>query len=177
MDYLNTLVNNNVPIHKAVQLVKQLPVTNRLSNMYQRSSRNEVIFLGAAAFITLYNLSAYVKAKREKLNLPPHVPFSLPLVGHTLYLMYMPSRFIDWCNEKYGEVYNLDILGKTVTVTNGISAQEALKAESSDLSLEHGLIKGNLSLQTPPSPYKLFCSNFFLFLQNMNRCASSRLCP
>jgi hypothetical protein len=173
MDYLKMLANNNTPINNAVNLIKQLPITRELASMYSRSSRSELYFLGAATFITLYNISAYIKAKREKLNLPPSVPFSLPIVGHTLYLTFMPNKFMDWCNEKYGEVYNLDVLGKTVTVTNGLSAQEALKAEHSDLSLEHGVIRGKLSyflfarnfsnLQTPP-PWINLLNFFFLDL-------------
>lgn len=141
MDYLNKL-QTNAPIQNAIQLIKQLPVTHRLTDMYKRSTKNELMFVGAATFITLYNLSAYIKAQRQKLNLPPAVPFSLPLFGHTLYLMIMPNKFLDWCNEKYGEVYNLDVNGKTVTVTNGKSSEEAMKANQEDLSLEHGIVRG-----------------------------------
>lgn len=142
MDYLNTLATNNAPIHNAVKLIKQLPVTHKLTDMYRRSSKNELMFIGAATFLTLYNLSAYIKAKRQRLNLPPTIPFALPIVGHSLYLMYTPSRFLDWCNEKYGEVYNLNVLGKIITVASGKSAEEALVADQSDLSLDHGVVRG-----------------------------------
>ncbi|KAG2210477.1 hypothetical protein INT47_002419 [Mucor saturninus] len=146
MDYLNKLATNNAPIHNAVKLIKQLPVTHKLTDMYRRSSKNELMFIGAATFLTLYNLSAYIKAKRQRLNLPPTIPFALPIVGHSLYLMYTPSRFLDWCNEKYGEVYNLNVLGKIITVASGKSAEEALIADQSDLSLDHGVVRDLLHL-------------------------------
>lgn len=142
MDYINTLTTRNAPIHNAVQLIKQLPVTNKLLNMYKRSSKNELMLIGAATFITLYNLSTYLKAKRQRLNLPPTVPYSLPLFGHTLYMVYMPSKFLDWCNEKYGEIYNLNLQGKTMTITNGRIGEEAMKADAGDLSLDHGIVRG-----------------------------------
>ncbi|KAI8061955.1 cytochrome P450 [Thamnidium elegans] len=145
MDYLNKL-QSNTPIQNAIQLIKQLPVSHRLTDMYKRSTKNELMLVGAATFITLYNLSAYIKAQRQKLHLPPTVPFSLPLFGHTLYLMAMPNKFLDWCNQKYGEIYNLDVNGKTVTVTNGKSAEEAMKADQDDLSLEHGIVRDLLHL-------------------------------
>lgn len=145
MDYLNTVVSHSAPIQNAVRLIKQLPVTNHLIDIYNRSSKNERYFIGAATFITLYNLSAYIKEKRQKLHLAPLVPFGLPLLGHDLYLTLFPGKFIDWCSTKYGEVYRIQHLGKVITVASGKSAEEAMKAEQSDLSLEHGIIRGNLT--------------------------------
>lgn len=142
MDYINTLITQNAPIHNAVQLIKQFPVTHKLTDMYKRSSKNELMFIGAATFIALYNLSAYLNTKRQKLNLPPTVPYGLPLVGHSLYLMFMPSKFLDWCNKNYGEVYNLNVLGKIMTVASGKSAEEAMKSDTADLSLDHGVVRG-----------------------------------
>lgn len=141
MDYLNTLTTN-APIQNAVQLIKQFPVTHRLTDMYKRSSKNELMFVGAATFLTLYNLSAYIKAKRQKLNLPPMASYSLPLFGHGLYLMLMPNKFIDWCIKTYGEVYTVNMFGKTITVANGKSGEEALKADTEDLSLDQGIVRG-----------------------------------
>lgn len=142
MDYLNTLTKS-APIHNAIQLIQQSPITHRWTDFYRRSTRNELAFLGAAAFLTVYNLASYIKAKRQRLNLPPTVPFSLPFVGHSLYVMTMPNKFIDWCNRNYGELYNLDLLGKEITVASGKCAEEALKADQLDLSLEEGVVKGN----------------------------------
>jgi hypothetical protein len=147
MDYLNTVISNNAPIQNAVRLIKQYPATNHLIDIYNRSSKKERYFVGVATFITLYNLSAYIKEKRQKLHLPPLVPFGLPLLGHNLYLMLFPGKFIDWCSAKYGEVYRLQLLGKTVTVAGGKSAEEAMKAEQSDLSLEHGIVRGKLTMK------------------------------
>ncbi|KAL9541263.1 hypothetical protein MBANPS3_009220 [Mucor bainieri] len=145
MDYLNTL-SKSAPIHQAVELIQQSHLTHRWMDFYKRSTRSELTFLGAAAFLTLYNLSSYIKAKRQKLHLPPTVPFSLPLVGHSLYLMVMPNKFIDWCNKNYGELYNINMLGKEVTVASGKCAEEALKADQADLSLEEGVVKDLLHL-------------------------------
>jgi hypothetical protein len=143
MNYLDTLTTNpNGHIQKAVQLIQQLPVTHWLSNTYSQSTRNELTLIGTATFLTLYNFISYIKSKREKLNLPPTVPFGLPLLGHTLYLAFFPKKFIDWCNSKYGEVYNIHHLGKLVTIASGRCAEEAMKAESSELSLEHGILRG-----------------------------------
>lgn len=142
MDYLDTLVRQNAPIQNAVKLIKQFPVTHKLTDMYNRSSKNELWLIGTATFITLYNLSSYLKEKRQKLNLPPTVPFGLPLFGHTLYLMFMPRKFLNWCNKNYGEVYNLTLQGSVVTVTSGKSAEEAFKTKNTILSLDQGIVRG-----------------------------------
>ncbi|KAG2200076.1 hypothetical protein INT47_007721 [Mucor saturninus] len=146
MDYINTIATKNAPIHNAIQIIKQLPITEKLIHMYKRSSKNELLFIGTATFITLYNLSAYLKVKRQKLNSPPTVPYSLPLFGHNLYMMFMPSKFLDWCNERYGEIYNLNLQGKTMTITNGKLGEEAMKANAEDLSLDHGIVRDVLHL-------------------------------
>ncbi|KAF1797439.1 cytochrome P450 [Mucor lusitanicus] len=104
------------------------------------------MFVGAAAFLTLYNLKTYINAKRQKLNLPPYVPYGLPLIGHTLYLMASPFKFVDWCNKNYGEIYDINLLGKTVTVTSKKCAEETFKAETSDLSLNEGIVNDMLHL-------------------------------
>jgi cytochrome P450 len=127
-------------IQHAVSLVRQLPISQSLEIFYNRSSRNELIVLGGATFLTLYNLATYIKASRQKLNLPPTVGYNLPIVGHSLYMLRNSNKFLDWCNEKYGEVYDLNLFGKTVTVTSGKSAEEVLKADSDKLSLEHGIL-------------------------------------
>lgn len=145
MDYLDTLIGKNAPIHKAVELIKKFPVTHKLTDMYNRSSRNELLLVGTATFITLYNLSSYIKEKRQKLNLPPAVPFGLPVFGHSLYLMFMPRKFLDWCNKNYGEVYNLTLQGSIVTVTSGRSGEEAFKAKNTVLSLDQGIVRGTFN--------------------------------
>lgn len=141
MEYLSTL-SKSAPIHQAVALIQQSHLAHRWTDFYKRSTRSELTFLGAAAFLTLYNLSSYIKAKRQKLHLPPTVPYSLPLLGHSLYLMIMPAKFIDWCDKNYGELYNINMLGNEVTVASGKCAEEALKADQADLSLEEGVVKG-----------------------------------
>ncbi|GAN03790.1 cytochrome p450 superfamily protein [Mucor ambiguus] len=145
MDYLQT-ISQSTPIHNAIRIIQNLPLAHKLEEFYKRASRNELMFVGAAAFLTLYNLKAYINAKRQKLNLPPYVPYGLPLLGHTLYLMASPFKFVDWCNKNYGEIYDINLLGKTVTVTSKKCAEETFKAESSDLSLNEGIVNDMLHL-------------------------------
>lgn len=160
MDYLQT-ISQSAPIHNAIRLIQNLPATHRLEEFYKRASRNELIFVGSAVFLTLYNLKAYINAKRQKLNLPPTVAYGLPLVGHTLYLMLSPFKFIDWCNKNYGELYDLNLLGKTITVANKKCAEETFKAESSDLSFTEGLVLG---LYQADITYGIwFCIDLILF--------------
>lgn len=70
------------------------------------------------------------------------VPFGLPFIGHSLYLALSPHKYLDWCNKKYGELYDLNIRGKRVTIANGKMGEEVLMADSNDLSLDAGLFKG-----------------------------------
>lgn len=144
MEYLNTLATQNTHIHNAVNLVRQFPVTQKLTDMYKRSSRNELIFIGAATYLTLYNFSAYIKARRQKLNNPPAVPYGLPIFGHSLYLIFFPGKFMDWCNKKYGDMYNLTLRGQTVTVVGGKSGEESMKSDAKDLSLSDAIVRGRL---------------------------------
>jgi hypothetical protein len=155
MDYLNT-ISQSAPIHNAIRLIQKSPISHRLEGLYKRASRNELIFVGAATFLALYNLKAYVNAKRQKLNIPPAVPYSLPLLGHTLYLMISPFKFIDWCNKNYGEIYDINMLGKIITVTSKKCAEETFKADASDLSLGEGIVNG---LYTFFSIFNLFLLN------------------
>jgi hypothetical protein len=132
----------SAPIHNAVQIVQKLPLVQYLEHLNRRSSRNERIFAGIASCVTVYNLVEYIKEKRQKLNKPPTVPFGLPLVGHLPYLLFMPNKFIDWCNAKYGEAYTISNFGSPTTIVNGSLAREALKADASYLSLDEGTLKG-----------------------------------
>lgn len=132
----------SAPINNAIQLLQRSPVVHYLGDLNKRSTKSERIFIGVASFITFYNLVSYIKEKRQKLHAPPTVPFGIPFIGHMPYLMFMPNKFIDWCNKKYGEVYNIKNFGSIVTVVSGSSAREVLKADSSDLSMEEGTVKG-----------------------------------
>ncbi|CDH58333.1 cytochrome p450 [Lichtheimia corymbifera JMRC:FSU:9682] len=131
-------------IQKAIDLIQKTSAYPVLHQFYQRSSRNELLVIGGATFLTLYNLISYVNSKRQKLHLPPRVAYGLPLVGHLPYILYDGSRFLDWCVDKYGEVFDLSFPSGVVTVTSGRSAEEALKADSKDLSLEKGVLEDTL---------------------------------
>lgn len=132
----------STPIQHAIQLVQKSPWVHYLGDLNRRSTRNERIFLGVASALTAYNLISYLKERRQRLRAPPSVAFGLPLVGHAPYLLFMPNKFIDWCTRKYGEVYNVRNFGKVITVVSGDSARDVLKANSEDLSMEEGSVKG-----------------------------------
>ncbi|KAI8343826.1 cytochrome P450 [Blakeslea trispora] len=145
MNYLDT-ITKLPPIQSALKVLSQLPVTDRLMKMYSNATQKELVFLGAAAFVTIHSLIGLIKQQREKLNLPPKVPFSLPFVGHTPYLLLASNRFLDFCIERYGEIFQIDHLGQTITVTSGRCAEEAMKANTDDLSVEHGILRDVLFL-------------------------------
>ncbi|KAI8378869.1 cytochrome P450 [Choanephora cucurbitarum] len=145
MNYLNT-ITKLPPIQSALQVIGRLPAIQQLIKICSNSSRKELAVLGTASFLTLYNLIRYIRERREKLNLPPKVPFSLPLIGHTLYLSLASNRFLDLCADRYGEIFRIDYLGQTMTVVNGRCAEEAMKADSADLSLEFGVLRDVLFL-------------------------------
>jgi hypothetical protein len=133
----------SAPIQNAIQIVQKSSLVHSFQKVINQSSRNELLFLGTASFITFYNLFSYIKTRKQKqYNLPPMVPFALPVFGHSLYLAAFSNKFIDYCNNKYGELYNLNLLGKTTTIASGKCAEEALKAEHDELSLEHGILEG-----------------------------------
>ncbi|GAA5801963.1 hypothetical protein HPULCUR_007423 [Helicostylum pulchrum] len=140
MNYFDTLpIDKYVPIHKAVQLIRQLTMPHQLTEMYQGSSRKQLCLWGITMFFALRSTINYIKQKRQKLNRPPMVPFGLPLIGHSLYLALMPHKYLDWCNKTYGELYDLNIRGNRITIANGKMGEEVLKADSKDLSLDAGL--------------------------------------
>ncbi|KAI7889564.1 cytochrome P450 [Mucor mucedo] len=138
MEYLNT-ASKSISIHNAVQLTGL--IQHRLTDIYKRSTKNELMFIGAATFFALYHLPNCFKSRKKKLNLPPKVPFALPFFGHSLYLIVWPCKFLDWCHQKYGDIYTLNMLGKTITIAGGKSAEESMAAESSDMSLDHGVLR------------------------------------
>ncbi|KAI8068359.1 cytochrome P450 [Gongronella butleri] len=96
--------------------------------------------------LVVYQAVYYFRLKYQKLNLPPRVPYSLPLVGHSLYLAWDANRFIDWCTKKYGEVFDIDLFGGPVTIASGRAGEEVLKADPEYLSLEEGILKDVLHL-------------------------------
>lgn len=44
MDYLDTLTKS-VPIHNAIELIQQIPITHRWTDVYKRFTRDELVFL------------------------------------------------------------------------------------------------------------------------------------
>ncbi|ORX70393.1 cytochrome P450 [Basidiobolus meristosporus CBS 931.73] len=84
----------------------------------------------AALFLGLYFLGKYLRNQRAspQLNEPPNVPYFLPLVGHSLQLYLDPKRFLKKCNQQYGDIFNLFIMGKRVTVVRDRYAMEMFRA-------------------------------------------------
>ena len=136
------LVSATTSIGKAVNLFQNTEFYSKALDFYRRSSRNELLVIGGATFITFYNLVSYIKERRQKLNLPPRVGYAFPLLGHLPYILYDSNRFLDWCSEKYGDLYDLNMAGSVITVATGRLAEEAMKATSDELSLEEGILKG-----------------------------------
>lgn len=101
---------------------------------------------GIALWIAHKVLSPCPSKRKSTLNAPPQAAFALPIFGHLFYLLLDSSRFLDWCASHYGEVFDLKVLWKTITVVNSQSAVEAMKADSSQLSMEQGTMKGKRSL-------------------------------
>ncbi|KAI8879133.1 cytochrome P450 [Backusella circina FSU 941] len=114
--------------------------TKHLNTFNTQLSRNEKTVIVGLAALTLYNLTTYINSRRQKLNKPPVVAYKLPIIGHSLYMMWNHNKFIDWCTKKYGELYTVNIMGKTITIARGKAAEEALKSSCEDLSLHHGVI-------------------------------------
>ncbi|KAG2210040.1 hypothetical protein INT47_003476 [Mucor saturninus] len=145
MNCINTFFTYT-SISKTVQIVKQILTNSRLANICKNSQKSDLVLIGAAMFITFYSLSDYFRVKTSRLNLPPTVAYSLPFFGHNLYLMFMPSKFLDWCNNEYGEIYNLILQGKMMTITSGKLGEETLKADSEYLSIDQGIVRDVLHL-------------------------------
>ncbi|KAI7857060.1 cytochrome P450 [Circinella umbellata] len=135
------LVSATTSIGKAVNLFQNTDFYSKALELYSRSSRNELLLIGGATFFTFYNLVDYIKTRREKLNLPPRVGYAFPLLGHLPYIFYDSDRFLDWCSEKYGDIYDLNLGGSITTIATGRSAEEALKAPTDELSLKEGVLE------------------------------------
>ncbi|KAF7721458.1 hypothetical protein EC973_004660 [Apophysomyces ossiformis] len=117
-----------------------------IDHIFHRLSSGETWILGILIFWAVYNLIEYTGSNKQKLNLPPKAAYSLPLFGHTLYVVFNSSWFLDWCTKTYGEVFDLDLIGTTVTVAAGRCAEDVLKADPSDLSIVEGAITDILHL-------------------------------
>lgn len=128
-------------ISKSVELLNEH--APKAVQYYSKASCMDLVVVGAATAIALYNLRSMVSnANPRHLNLPPKVPYSLPLFGHTLYVVFNANKFLDWCVAKYGDTFDLDLLGKTVTVAGGSIAEQVMKADAHKLSLEKGILTG-----------------------------------
>ena len=60
----------------------------------RRSNRKEQLILSGATALLIYNIAGYLWSKRRRLKLPPHAAYSLPIFGHSLYLMWNADQFI-----------------------------------------------------------------------------------
>ncbi|GAB5588579.1 hypothetical protein Unana1_03479 [Umbelopsis nana] len=137
MNFLSILISKSVEL-----LNEHAP---KAVQYYSKASCMDLVVVGAAAAIALYNLRSMVSnANPRHLNLPPKVPYSLPLFGHTLYVVFNANKFLDWCVAKYGDTFDLDLLGKTVTVAGGSIAEQVMKADAHKLSLEKGILTETL---------------------------------
>ncbi|CAO3661977.1 unnamed protein product [Umbelopsis ramanniana] len=130
-------------ISKSVDLLNQH--APQVVQLYSRATPTDLAVVGAATALTVYNISSMInKAKYSHLNMPRKVAYSLPLLGHTLYMAVNANKFLDWCVANYGDTFDLDILGKTVTVAGGKIAEQVMKEDGHVLSLEHGVLTETL---------------------------------
>ncbi|KAF7723855.1 hypothetical protein EC973_001581 [Apophysomyces ossiformis] len=122
---------------------------NLASKVYQWKSSRNLLSLAIPVAYSLYIVISCSKSRQQHKKSPPKVAFSLPLFGHNLYMLFFSSRFLDWCTETYGELFDLNLMGKTVTIASGQCALEVLKADHRVLSTVEGTIIGKL----PFAPY------------------------
>ena len=55
----------------------------------------------------------------SKLRTPPRVPYFIPMLGHTLSIISNPTKFIQQCHDKYGDVFTCTVLGEDITYFRG----------------------------------------------------------
>lgn len=124
-----------------------LSLVMNIINTTKHFTPKELVVLGGATILTVYNLIQFYRERKQLrgFNAPPHVAYSLPIFGHSLYLLYDNIRFTDWCIKTYGDIYDLDVFGKTMTVTSGVVAQQVFKVEEDQLSGIEGALKGKTS--------------------------------
>ncbi|KAI8886594.1 cytochrome P450 [Backusella circina FSU 941] len=53
-------------------------------------------------------------------------------------MMFAHNRFIDWCNQKFGETYRISMFGETIYVASGKAGEESMKANREDFSINEG---------------------------------------
>merc|ERR1719277_2197300 len=59
-------------------------------------------------------------------NLPPHIPHTIPFLGHAISFGENPIEFLLAAYEKYGPVFSFTMVGKTFTYLLGTEAAAAL---------------------------------------------------
>src|ERR1700752_4183829 len=120
-------------ISKSIDLLNQH--APKAIQYYNQASRLDLLVVGTVTAMALYNLNSMItNSKYRHLNLPPKVAYSLPLFGHTLYMIINANKFLDWCVAKYGDTFDLNLLGNTITVAGGGIAEQVMKEDNDKLS-------------------------------------------
>ncbi|KAJ2999619.1 Lanosterol 14-alpha-demethylase [Globomyces sp. JEL0801] len=74
-----------------------------------------IVFIGIISLV-LYNVA--FKSKADP-NLPPMVPYTIPLVGSAIQYGINPIKFLEGCREKYGDCFTFLMFGRKLTFCLG----------------------------------------------------------
>ncbi|KAM6958913.1 lanosterol 14-alpha demethylase [Aplochiton taeniatus] len=97
----------------------------------------------AASFITLalgYISKLVLKqshSSETEFKYPPHIPSSIPFLGHAIAFGKSPIEFLEKAYEKYGPVFSFTMVGKTFTYLLGSDAATLMfNSKNEDLNAE-----------------------------------------
>lgn len=92
------------------------------------------LILGATYFTKKYILE---KKEENDVKVPPHIPSSIPFLGHAISFGQSPIDFLVAAHEKYGPVFSFTMVGKTFTYLIGSDASALLfNSKNDDLNAE-----------------------------------------
>ncbi|RHZ70121.1 hypothetical protein Glove_275g15 [Diversispora epigaea] len=79
-------------------------------------------------FITIYVIY-WINNPRVNKNEPPMVPYKFPIIGHTLDYFFNAENFLAECRQKYGDPFNIYVLGQVNTIAGNEIAQEVYNTD------------------------------------------------
>ncbi|ROK64949.1 Lanosterol 14-alpha demethylase [Anabarilius grahami] len=105
----------------------------------QRMSLTSVLLVAAVVTLTLAYLSRalFGPQQQQQKKLPPHIPSSVPFLGHAVAFGKSPIEFLEQAYEKYGPVVSFTMVGKTFTYLLGSDAATLMfNSKNDDLNAE-----------------------------------------
>ncbi|RUS26347.1 cytochrome P450 [Jimgerdemannia flammicorona] len=100
------------------------------------SQSQQLILSSVLALGTCYVLMSFMRRLRAAKSNIPLVPYSIPFVGHFIELISHPFEFLSKCREKYGDAFDVYMMGTTLTMVTGQTGYEILKAPEAAMSHE-----------------------------------------